>query len=114
MFRKRDQPIGVVAEPGLVPEATRDLALALVRRGKMIPAIKEVLEVTGMSLKDAKTYVEALRDGRTPPAGPPRDMLSDRVRVFLRTEDVDAAVALVRAETGLTRPEAERFIASLD
>jgi hypothetical protein len=44
----------------------------------------------------------------------PSGMLSERVRAFKAAEDVAAAIALVRAETGMTQTEAERFVDALD
>ncbi|MDL4775658.1 MULTISPECIES: 50S ribosomal protein L7/L12 [Thermomonosporaceae] len=118
MFRKRAQPLEVDTlsfEAAGVPAATRDRALRLIRQDRMIHAIKEVRTDTRLSLRDAKDYVEALRDGLVPgQGGPGGEMLSDRVHAFLREEDVESAIAIVRAETGLTRAEAERFVAALD
>jgi hypothetical protein len=45
---------------------------------------------------------------------PPSGMLSERVRAFMTAGDVAAAIALVRAETGMTQAEAERFVDALD
>jgi hypothetical protein len=46
-------------------------------------------------------------------ATPPSGMLSERVRAFKAADDVAAAIALVRAETGMTQAEAERFVNAL-
>ncbi|MFD0688366.1 50S ribosomal protein L7/L12 [Actinomadura fibrosa] len=97
-----------------VPDGTRSRVLGLIAQQKMIHAIKLLREETGMGLREAKEYAEGLRDGRIPPSAPQRRMLSDRVRAFLAEEDVASAVAVVQAETGMTRAEAERFIAALE
>ncbi|GLZ13116.1 hypothetical protein Acsp04_33510 [Actinomadura sp. NBRC 104425] len=98
-----------------VPAATRDRALELIGQGRVIQAIKEVRMDTGLGLKEAKDFVDALKDGRVPPRPVIGDAtLSDRVRRYKADADVEAAIALVCAETGMTRDEAERFVAALD
>lgn len=67
MFGKRVQPERIF----VVPDATRDRALALLARKKKIHAIKAVREDTGLGLKDAKDFVEALEEGRIMQGGPP-------------------------------------------
>ncbi|SEF89947.1 Ribosomal protein L7/L12 C-terminal domain-containing protein [Thermomonospora echinospora] len=99
------------------PEAfTR--AQALLDRGKKIEAIKLIRDDTGMGLKEAKDYAEAMQDGRIPgpPAASPHGagLLSERVRAFRDAGDRDSAVALVQAETGMNREEAVRFVDALD
>jgi ribosomal protein L7/L12 len=114
-------PVAVSERPGqapprrsglveAVPPATRARATELVARDAMIQAIKLVREETGLGLKDAKDYCDALRAGRLPPARP----LSDRARALISEGDRAAAVALVRAETGMTQSEAEAFADALD
>ncbi|WP_083983355.1 ribosomal protein L7/L12 [Actinomadura hibisca] len=97
-----------------VPAAARDRAARLLAQNRKIQAVKEVREATGMGLKEAKDYVDALEAGRVP--RPPRldGSLSDRVRAFKAAENLAGAVALVRAETGMSREEAERFVDALD
>ncbi|GAA4080776.1 ribosomal protein L7/L12 [Actinomadura miaoliensis] len=98
-----------------VPAATRDRALELIGQGRVIQAIKEVRMDTGLGLKEAKDFVDALKDGRVPPRPViGAATLSDRVREFKANADVEAAIALVRAETGMSRGEAERFVAALE
>ncbi|WP_433338575.1 hypothetical protein [Spirillospora sp. CA-294931] len=84
--------------------------LGFIADGKRIQAVKEVVETTGLSLKDAKHYVDALRRERAHLRPAP---LADRVRVLRGAEDYRSAIALVRAETGMTEPEALRFIDAL-
>lgn len=117
MWKKKDRagpPPPMMFPP--VPAATQAKALRWISEGKMIKAIKEIREDTRMGLKEAKDYAEALAAGQIPPVGPPigRGMLSDRVRTFKRAEDYESAIALVRAETGMTRSEAIRFVDALE
>lgn len=92
-------------------------------RGQKIHAIKVVREQTGMGLKDAKDYVDAMVGGGLAPALPEAvswgqqpggGLLSERARTFKAAGDLASAVALVRAETGMSQSEAERFINALD
>lgn len=53
--------------PG-IPDETRVKAEALIQANKMIAAIKEIREDTGMGLREAKDVAEALRDGRHVPS----------------------------------------------
>ncbi|MBA9007646.1 50S ribosomal protein L7/L12 [Thermomonospora cellulosilytica] len=101
--------------PREVTPAVWDEARALVDKGQLIHAVKVVRQHTGMSLKDAKDYVDAVKDGRAPrPLEPRTGRLSDRVRAFRDSGDRDSALALVQAETGMTREEAARFVDALD
>jgi hypothetical protein len=96
---------------------------ALLVQGNMIQAIKVVREETRMGLKDAKDYVDAMAAGRPAlgpwgvvplapqPGGAP---LSERARAFRSAGDPASAVALVRAETGMSQSEAERFLDALN
>jgi ribosomal protein L7/L12 len=95
----------------------------LLARGKKIQAIKVVREETRMGLKDAKDYVDAMLGGGLAPAlpgavswgqQPGGGLLSERARTFKAAGDLASAVALVRAETGMSQSEAERFINALD
>jgi ribosomal protein L7/L12 len=47
-----------------VPSETRERARGLIAEGKPVHAIKLVRDETGMGLRDAKDYVEAVRAGR--------------------------------------------------
>ncbi|WP_157995934.1 50S ribosomal protein L7/L12 [Thermomonospora amylolytica] len=101
--------------PREVTPAVWDEAKELVDKGQLIHAVKVVRQHTGMSLKDAKDYVDAVKDGRAPrPLEPGTGRLSDRVRAFRDSGDHDSALALVQAETGMTREEAVRFVDALD
>lgn len=117
-------------QPGIAPLPPQVLAQvqALLAGGKEINAIKLVRQYTRMGLKDAKDYVEAMAAGGPAPAfpgafpgaapwaGPPGGggTLSERVRALRTGGDPAAAVALVRAETGMGQAEAERFVDALD
>ncbi|WP_067817290.1 hypothetical protein [Actinomadura kijaniata] len=123
---RREWPAWLADLGPRVPPHTRRRALVFALEGKMIHAVKAVREDTGLPLKDAKRYVDALLQqqkesaphvlaGEAPPEHrAPGAPLSERVRAFKAAEDHASAVALVRAETGMTRAEAERFVAALD
>ena len=104
---------GMPGPPGgrdrMVDRETRAGAEELIAKGELIKAIKLVRERTGLGLKEAKNYCEAVRDGRLPPAA----SLSERVRTMLAAGDRAGAAALVRAETGMTESEAESFVDAL-
>jgi Ribosomal protein L7/L12 C-terminal domain len=92
---------------------------ALTADGKLIQAVKVVRELTGMGLKDAKDTAEAIRDGRYLVAGaagaaPGVADLADRVRALKAEGQWHAASALVCAETGMAKSEADRFVAALE
>jgi hypothetical protein len=93
----------------LPPEAVSHLQHLLAGRQK-IQAIKEIRALTGLGLKEAKDLADAIEAGNYHPATTP---LSDRVRAFESAGDHASALALVRAETGMTTTEAERFIQAL-
>ncbi|MEV4245721.1 hypothetical protein AB0J63_20185 [Streptosporangium canum] len=104
-------------------------ATALVTAGNAIAAIKLVREQTGLDLTNAKRYVDDLRAGRTPQpppshhgataAHPPTPLsppgyygtdLATRVRLLKTTGRSGQAVLLVRGETGMSEPDAQRFV----
>jgi Ribosomal protein L7/L12 C-terminal domain len=94
----------------LPPEVVGRLQSLIANRQKIL-AIKEIRGHTGLGLKEAKDLADALEAGHYHPAATP---LSDRVRAFKATGDHASALALVRAETGMTPAEADRFIQALD
>jgi ribosomal protein L7/L12 len=94
----------------LPPELLAHLQRLLAAR-KKIEAIKEIRTHTGLGLKEAKHLAEAIEDGRFRPVATP---LSERVRAFKSVGDHASALALVRAETGMSPTEAERFIQALE
>ncbi|XVQ12466.1 ribosomal protein L7/L12 [Spirillospora sp. CA-255316] len=95
-----------------VPETSRDAAVQLVVVGKWKAAVKQLRQETGLNRWDAQKYVNALREGWQGPGGGGR--LSDRVRAFKAAGDWESAIAVVRAETEMSRVEAERFVAALE
>ena len=89
---------------------------ALTADDKLIQAVKLVRELTGLGLKDAKDTAEAIRDGRyavAPAAGGGAD-LAARVRTLKAAGQWHEASALVSAETGMSKPDADRFVAALE
>jgi len=110
IFKKRPEPF---APPLLLtPELLAELR-NLLGRGKKIPAIKLLRERTGLGLKDAKDLAEAIERGYEPPLQG-RVSLSERVRALRDAGDHASAVAMVQAETGMRRHEAEKFVSVLD
>lgn len=100
-----------------VPPEVESYAAQLAAQGDRIGAAKYIQQLSGLGLRDAKHYVDALQAGWVRPQqaeNPPRGPLSDRVRAFRAAGDHPSAVALVMAETGMSRPEAERFVAALE
>ncbi|MFI0447205.1 ribosomal protein L7/L12 [Actinomadura sp. 6N118] len=122
MWKKKAPQARVPVPPNyhLVPATTYAAVLRLLHDRKVIHAVKRVREDTGLGLKEAKDYVDGVRDGHIQapgpagPAGPAGMPLSDRVRAFKAAEDFESAIAVVRAETGMTRAEATRFIDALE
>lgn len=133
-LRPTPLPGAVELPPDLLGHVESELA-----RGRKIQAIKLVRQHTLLGLKDAKDLVEGIEAGHTasgaqgsasaapgpygqvayegawrPPVSGAGGMLSDRVRAFKQAGDHASAVALVRAETGMTAGEAERFVAAID
>jgi ribosomal protein L7/L12 len=87
---------------------------SMVAEGKPRAAAVQLVQATGISLLDAKLYVDALKAGRIPASGDADDKpLSERVKAFIAAGDRASAVALVRSETGMDAEEAERFISAL-
>ncbi|GAA3232785.1 ribosomal protein L7/L12 [Actinocorallia longicatena] len=108
---------------------------------KKIQAIKLIREVTGSGLKEAKDLADAMEGGYLPPTpqqfhAPPQPnyaqpsfpqpsfpqpsypqaaqaSLADRARAFRDSGDPERAVALIQAETGMTREESARFLGVL-
>ncbi|MFG2085175.1 MULTISPECIES: ribosomal protein L7/L12 [unclassified Spirillospora] len=98
----------------MVPPEIQARARALIIGGRKKDAAKLVRKYIGLDARAAKDYVRALQMGHpsTPPAAP-HGVLSDRVRAFKHAGDYESAVALVCAETGMGRDEAQRFVDAL-
>ncbi|WP_207943121.1 ribosomal protein L7/L12 [Actinomadura sp. KC345] len=105
---------GVVFARAVPPDVQAKVhALLAERRPK--EAARLVRKGTGLDSKAAKDYVKALREGRLPTVsqGGPSGVPSDRVREFKHAGDLESAVALACAETGMGRDEALRFVHAL-
>lgn len=99
-----------------VPPEVRERARALIVEGRWKEATKLVRAETDLGLRGAKDYIDAVREGRVreiPAPGGVRALLSDRVRAFKDAGDDESALALVCAETGMSRDEARRFVDAL-
>jgi hypothetical protein len=87
----------------------------LLGQHKKIMAVKLVREETGLGLKAAIDYCDAVAAGRVPRgAAALNGSLATRVRLLLDADDFDSAIRLVCRETGMNPREAERFIDALD
>ncbi|MBB4943525.1 hypothetical protein FHR32_007925 [Streptosporangium album] len=99
---------------------------ALIAANKPVAAIKLLRDQTGLDLKSAKRHIDDLRAGRAPrpplpshnatatppPLGHGAD-LATRVRLLKNAGRDGQAVLLVRGETGMSEPEAQRFVESI-
>jgi ribosomal protein L7/L12 len=97
-------------------------ARALLRSRGKIDAIKRVRELTGLGLKEAKDYVEALERGEAPPPPQSTDPLGEPLapaemayaaRVLISQGDKIAAIKLVREQTGWGLKEAKDYVERL-
>ncbi|GAA2419872.1 hypothetical protein GCM10010191_33770 [Actinomadura vinacea] len=91
-----------------VPLEVERRALELLGDGEPAGAVREVRRHTSLDRRDAKRYVSVLQAGRA------RQPLTARVRAYRAANDPGSALLAVQVETGMTRDEAERFIAALD
>lgn len=113
VFKKQPSPALPLM---LTPEGLWEIQ-ELIRQRKKIHAIKLIRERTGLGLKEAKDLADAMEHGYQPPVSAPagtRPPLSERVRALRDAGDRPSAVAMVQAETGMSRDEAERFVSALD
>ncbi len=101
-----------------VPAASLDEVRVLVAQGNKIAAIKLVREQTGMGLKEAKDYVEALpaTGPIAPPVGSaapqPASDLSEVHALALQGQKIQA-IKLYRELTGVGLKEAKEYVDSL-
>jgi ribosomal protein L7/L12 len=114
----------VVAQPSATL-ADGDLAAIyeLLARGNKIEAIKRVRELTGLGLKEAKDFVEAMPpDGDStlpvaPPVAPQAHSIGEaelaEVRALLARDNKIEAIKRVRELTGLGLKEAKDFVDAL-
>jgi ribosomal protein L7/L12 len=112
--------------PTSLPQAQLDAAAdaevcTLLAGGNKIAAIKRVRKLTGMGLKEAKDYVEALPAGDTASAfvDAPRDRPGDptadpEVRALLAGGNKIAAIKRVRELTGMGLKEAKDYVEALE
>jgi ribosomal protein L7/L12 len=119
--RSRSEGVTIVpTAPGGASDTPGDLA-ALLARGKKIEAIKQVRDRTGMGLKEAKDYVEALERGQAPPlpamplAEPAPAAMSDGALLELvrRGKKIEA-IKQVREQTGMGLKEARDYVDALE
>lgn len=112
-------PQGAAAPPGDAPAEVQ----ALLAQGNTIGAIKRVRELTGLGLKEAKDYVDALQAGTAPPLAPPPApqapapadpaQLEQAARAALARGSKIEAIKHVRQLTGWGLKEAKDYIERL-
>jgi ribosomal protein L7/L12 len=121
--RRRDIVVRGPQPASWTPPAGSDPELAgLMRADQKIAAIKLVRERTGMGLKEAKDYVEALVAGQAvtplppaaapPPAAHPGD-IDQEAQALMRADQKIAAIKLVRERTGMGLKEAKDYVERL-
>nr|WP_165970632.1 ribosomal protein L7/L12 [Actinomadura sp. 6K520] len=96
--------------PYLLPEG-REEVLELIGKGRYIPAIKLVREITGLGLKEAKDYVDGLKGEAYARVVPPG--AQGRARALIAEGRPKAAVKLIRTELGLDSRAAKDYVKSL-
>ncbi|WP_433235844.1 hypothetical protein ACQPYK_26035 [Streptosporangium sp. CA-135522] len=118
----------------LSPSQLQQHVRTLIAADRRILAIKIVRDQTGLDLKSANRYVDDLHTARTPhpsgpfygdatppthpsPTAPGHDTdgadLATRVRRLKAAGRNEQAVLLVGGETGMSEPDARRFVESL-
>nr|WP_178130567.1 ribosomal protein L7/L12 [Reyranella sp. CPCC 100927] len=95
--------------------SVRTEAATLVARGQALEAIKLVRERTGMGLKEAKDYVDALAEGQRAGAADPRRPLEDprlrpAVAAMLAQGQHDEAMRLIQRVSGCSIEAARHYI----
>jgi ribosomal protein L7/L12 len=90
----------------------------LLAAGNPIAAIKLVRGRTGMSLREAKAYVEGLARGAAPSAPPsavaPATIDDAELRRLVAQGNPIAAIKLVREQTGMGLRDAKVYVEALD
>jgi len=110
-------------EPALIGDVRTD-ATALLAAGRKIEAVKRVRELTGLGLKEAKDYVDALQQGvvvEAPalspahPLGetPPPLELDAQLRLLVAEGRKIEAIKLLRERSGLGLKEAKDYVDTL-
>jgi ribosomal protein L7/L12 len=111
-----------VSMPATVPPPADPMhaASALLATGNKIEAIRLVREQTGLGLKEAKDYVEALEAGQiptvpVPPTAPqPLANMDAAARLLLAQDKKIEAIKLVREQTGVGLKEAKDYVEALE
>ncbi len=113
-------PTSVTALPSDVVELAGPEIARLVAEGQKIQAIKRVRELTGISLKEAKDYVDQLASGRGQPLPSPKRavdpvvmdpaLVDMYVRPSLAQGNVIEAIRQVRLHTGMGLKEAKEYV----
>lgn len=108
----------LAAEPPAFHERPDHLARVreLAAAGRKIEAIKVQRQYSGMGLKEAKQFVEALETTGAPPAAPRTELslaAMAQVRELMAAGRTIQAVKLVREDTGWGLKQAKDFVDSL-
>lgn len=109
----RSRASAPLPEVPLTPDLQSRLR-TLAAQGQKGQAVRELREVTGLGRRDATSTVAAIAAGGVRPVpAPARGDLPRRARVLAVAGRHDEAVRLVRAETGMSGPEATTFVRAL-
>ncbi|MEW9529498.1 50S ribosomal protein L7/L12 [Microbispora sp. NPDC049125] len=102
--------------PGMLPPVSAELqhrVRELYQEGRVVEAVKEIREQTGLGLREAKALADTLAAGHALPTvatAPGQPDLATRVRELKAAGRTEQAVLLVRGETGMGQAEAETFV----
>ncbi|KAF0095865.1 MAG: hypothetical protein E1N59_641 [Puniceicoccaceae bacterium 5H] len=81
----------------------------LIAEGRKIEAIRKLRASTGMSLRDAKTYVDRMSSGAAPTGDLTPETQAEAERLIASGHKA-AAVKLVREQTGRSLKEAQKTV----
>jgi len=120
-----DWVLGAAPESTQMPQNAETEMHRMLAQGKKIEAIKIVREHTGLGLKEAKEYVEAVAAGKNPapamqmgemtmPTGQDKVKLEGQVRQLLAGGNKIAAVKLVREYTQWGLKEAKDYVDAIE
>jgi ribosomal protein L7/L12 len=100
-----------------ISEPDRSEISALLARGNKIEAIKRLRQLTGLGLKEAKEYVEAMPRSGTPPPPPPSAHISatasadlSDVHLLAQQGQKIEAIKRYRQLTGVGLKEAKEYV----
>lgn len=111
--RKGAQQSQTVGLPPTTPLNLDGEIKRLIAENKKIHAIKLVVDQRGLTLQEAKAYVEAIEREANPPPQTFEDM-DARIRNLLRQNNKLLAVKLYREQTGAGLKEAKDYVDAIE